>query len=241
MYTVKLIAKIQETPTDWSFRFTKPEGFEYIAGQYAVLRVNLKYLDDRHGARTCSLSSAPEENFLQFTFSMRETGFKKTLMEMNLGDEATVSKARGVLTLAEVQQKHVCMIAGGIGVAPFRGILQSELKGSSKSYYEMLKLIYIDKTEAELAFRREFDDFVIDNPNRFSVCYSLTRAYEDVGWTGNRGRFSEQLLLDVVGCPSVNFAYLICGVPEMVLAAKEILLLNNVKNEDIYCELFTGY
>lgn len=241
MYTVKLIAKIQETPTDWSFRFTKPEGFEYIAGQYAVLRVNLKYLDDRHGARTCSLSSAPEERFLQFTFSMRETGFKKTLMEMSVGEEAIVSKARGVLTLADVQNKNVCMIAGGIGVAPFRGILQSELRGAQQSYYEKLKLIYIDKTEAELAFRREFEEYVAENPDIFSVCYSLTRVDNAHAWTGNRGRFSEQLLLDVVGRTNNDYAYLICGVPEMVLAAKEILLLNEVQNEDIYCELFTGY
>lgn len=233
MFPTKFIEKVQETPTDWSFRFMKPDGYEYKAGQYSVIRMPMLFPDDRHGARTCSFSSSPSEDYLQFTFTMRDTGFKKTIMEMKTGDEATITPARGPLTLDSVHTGHLCMVAGGIGVAPFRSIAKYMLDHSLTT--PKTTLFYSDKDHHEIVFADEWQQF------QQLECYiTLTRIGEEHPWDGLRGRLQWEMF-ESAKAMGEDVTYMLCGSPEMVRDVRVMLEERGVPAERIVLEMFTGY
>jgi len=238
MFKSKLIDKIQETPTDWSFRFSRPRGFEYFAGQYTVIRSSLIYPDVRGNSRTCSLSSSPSEDYLQFTFTMRHTGFKDTLMEMSVGTEVELFPVRGKMILEDVETEHCLMIAGGIGVAPYRGIIK--FVHDNPSLNRKITLLYSDKTIPELCFKKEFDQ-ISEIDSRLKIVYTLTRhdSQEHI-WDGRQGRIDPDFIIANAGIMDLT-RYMVCGPVEMVKDTMAILLANGVEREWIMAELFTGY
>jgi len=238
MFKSKYIGKVQETPTDWSFRFEIPKGFEYRGGQYSVIRIDLAHPDSRSNARTCSTSSSPTEPYLQFTFTIRNTGYKDTLMEMQPGEEVELTPARGKMVLDQSMSEHCVMIAGGIGVTPFRGIIKEayDLRRLDKK----ITLIYSDKTLSELAFFSEFKDIESDYAN-FRAFYTLTRHTFDAGeWAGRMGRINEEFIIESVADLEVC-TFMVCGPVEMCKGAMAQLSSLGVTRERIITEMFTGY
>lgn len=238
MFKTKYIGKIQETPTDWSFRFEIPEGFEYKGGQYSVIRIALAHPDSRSNARTCSTSSSPTEPYLQFTFTIRNTGYKDTLMEMEPGTEVELTPARGKMILDEVKTNHCVMIAGGIGVTPFRGIIKEayDLQRLDKK----ITLIYSDKTLQELAFFPEFKEIESKYKN-FNAFYTLTRHTPDAGeWNGRMGRINEEFIVESIADLEVC-TFMICGPVDMCKSAMSQLAAIGVPRERVITEMFTGY
>lgn len=238
MFKSKFIEKVQLTPTDWSFRFEIPDGYEYKAGQYSVIRVNLAYPDTRSNARTCSFSSSPTEPYLQFSFTIRDTGFKKTLMEMESGTEVELTPARGKMVLEEVHTPHCVMIAGGVGVTPFRGIIKRVY--DEQAWNTKITLLYSDKTLDELEFYSEFQEVETHCP-QFRAIYTLTRHLQEHGdWKGKIGRidtvFIKEYISDLEQC-----TFMVCGPVEMVQGAMVHLAAMNIPRERIISELFTGY
>jgi glycine betaine catabolism B len=238
MFKTKYLGKVQETPTDWSFRFERPEGYEYKAGQYSVIRIELSHPDTRSNARTCSFSSSPTEQYLQFTFTIRDTGFKHTLMEMKEGTIVELTPARGKMIMDSVLTSELIMIAGGVGVTPFRGIIKEAY--DSQLSEKKIVLLYSDKTIEELAFYAEFQKIEMEYAN-LSIIYTLTRHEPHHGeWLQNQGRidslFIERSIENVD-----NSTFMICGPVEMAQNALSHLQNFNIPRERIITELFTGY
>jgi ferredoxin-NADP reductase len=232
------LEKVQETPTDWSFRYSLPEGYTYKAGQYSVIRVPPKRVDYRNNVRTCSTSSSPTEPFIQFTFTIRSTGFKDTLMDMVAGEEVDITPARGKMILDEIYMPRLVMIAGGIGVAPFRGMIKYAYDTSLQDTY--IQLLYSDKTIAEIAYKKEFDQIVQERPN-IDVVYTLTRHEDWHGdWIGKQGRINAEFMLNHVE-DFENTQFMVCGPVDMVRSAMAVLESVHVPRERIIGELFTGY
>lgn len=232
------IEKIQETPTDWSFRFEKPEEFKYKAGQYSVIRVPPVRYDYRNNVRTCSTSSSPTEPYLQFTFTIRSTGFKDTLMEMDKGFEVEIYPAVGKMTLEDVSAENLVMIAGGIGVAPYRGMIKYAY--DTKMTGTNITLLYSDKTMQELAFRKEFDAIAAEF-TAFKSVFTLTRhTPEDGDWNGSKGRIDAEFIRKNVS-DLTRTHFMVCGPELMVRAGLSYLSELGVSKENITSELFTGF
>ncbi|MDQ3098521.1 MAG: FAD-dependent oxidoreductase [bacterium] len=232
------IEKVQVTPTDWSFRFQQPEGFKYKAGQYSVIRVPPMHEDYRNNVRTCSTSSSPTEEYLQFTFTIRNTGFKDTLMHMDRGFEVEIYPAVGKMTLEDLPTEQLVMIAGGIGVAPYRGMIKYAFDTNMTG--TKIKLLYSDKVLNEIAFREEFD-FIAASYSAFEPVYTLTRHDPSDGeWNGETGRIDSAFISRYVE-DIENTKFMVCGPEQMVRSGLLYLGELGVPRERIAAELFTGF
>ena len=114
-YQVKLSGREQVAEGTVAFRFEKPAGFAFRAGQAVVLE-----LADR---RTFSLVSAPFESELVIATRMRDTAFKRALNALPDGASVKLTGPLGQFRLADTARPAV-FIAGGIGITPFMSMLR---------------------------------------------------------------------------------------------------------------------
>ena len=121
MAELQLLAKEirQETPDVKSFIFEKPENFSFVAGQFLTLFLDVE--DPRGNYRQFSIASSPTEDSVMITSTMRGSPFKQKLAEMQ-GQKIRARGPFGRFTLQEAE-RHV-MVAGGIGVTPFRSMIK---------------------------------------------------------------------------------------------------------------------
>src|SRR6266571_3488908 len=78
-YEVKLLGREQVAEGTMSFRFEKPPGFSFKAGQAVALELIDPPAGDGQGRRTFSLVSAPFESTLAVATRMRDSAFKRAL------------------------------------------------------------------------------------------------------------------------------------------------------------------
>jgi ferredoxin-NADP reductase len=74
-----------------ALRFTRAEGFRFLAGQYLdVTVINAAERDAEGPVRSFSIASAPDEPDLQLVMRMRDTAFKRTLAALEPGAEVII-------------------------------------------------------------------------------------------------------------------------------------------------------
>ena len=145
-----------ETPTIVSLRLHRPLGFQYRAGQFALLRLQTPSGPD---LRPLSLVSEPHEGDLRFATRRGPSAFKQALLELRPGDEVKVSRALGSLRLDPT--RPAVFVAGGIGVAP----MLSMASAASLRHGTALRLLFSNRTVEEIAFRAELEHLAGVHPD----------------------------------------------------------------------------
>ena len=124
IYKIKLKSRTEVAAGTMAFRFDKPDGFTYKAGQFAdYTLINPAETDAEGNTRGFSLASAPYEDDLMFATRMRDTAFKRDLKVMALGTELTLDAPYGSLALHNNASIPAVFLTAGIGVTPVRSIL----------------------------------------------------------------------------------------------------------------------
>lgn len=167
-YQVKLVKKeliVDETVAFW---WEKPNGFNYIAGQYCEWSI-------ANESHDFTLASAPREDKLMFATRMRDSSFKNNLKAMEIGDEIQVEGPMGELVL-ENNNEPVVFLAGGIGITPFRSMIVQGLNRETT-------LLYFNKNKNTAAF---LDDLIGDNLKVVPV------------FTETDGHFNDEMLKNYV-------------------------------------------
>lgn len=152
-----------------------PEDFNFVAGQYIWLQIPvLKYPDSKGNTRMFSISSSPNKRGeLNIIFRTSQSGYKKTLVKMILGDEIIFSGPYGQVELPYDASLPIVFIAGGTGVAPFLSMIRfsNEINSGHK-----IRLIYVNKNEQETIYLDELKKKEQINPNfELSCVYGLLR------------------------------------------------------------------
>lgn len=241
-FKIKLADKKNEAKGTKTFIFEKPERFIYKAGQYLYFTLpELNYPDKRGDTRHFTLSSSPTEDFLSITIRMREeSGYKKTLDSIELGVEILARGPEGVFILEdESTQEQQVMLAGGIGITPFRSIAKY---AADKGLSVPIHIVCSNSIPEEIAFRKELDELTAKNPN-LKVTHTITKPEESKEqWTGLTGRVDENLIRKLKLQPEAgNSTLWLCGPPPMVSALEEVLEKLQIPQDRIRVEKFTGY
>ncbi len=242
-FKVRLLGKKQEARGTKTFFFERPKGFSYLAGQYIYITLpKLLYPDERGDTRHFTLSSSPTEDKFAITTRMRETsGFKKTLDEMKTGEELSISGPNGTFVLDREKTKtSQVMIAGGIGVTPYRSIIKYV---ADKKLHVPIHLIYSNSIPEEIAFRDELDKIAVQNPN-IKITYTITKPEgSKAKWTGLTGRIDEAFLRKLItnNQQPITGIFWVCGPPVMASAIESALETLKVPYEHTNSEKFTGY
>jgi glycine betaine catabolism B len=207
-----------------TFRFTRPPGFVFDAGQYFILR-----LDDKL-VKPFSFSSSPTEgDYLEFTTKMSGSDYKRKLESLKPGGKVKMSGPMGKFTYGG--QGKVVFLAGGIGITPFRSM--AKYIADSKIDCDIV-IIWGVNTIEDAIFKDFFDTMTQANP-RLKVVYVPVKP--PGGWTGLTGFICEEHLQKRIPDPA-NRTYFICGPPKMVEAMGLTLKELKVPSDKVVVEKF---
>ena len=101
------------------------EEVEFTPGQYFfVTLLDAPYDDERGVRRHFSVVTSPSERGrLGFCTRLRDSAFKRSLIELPIGAEVEVEQPKGSFLLPEDTNQAYVFLAGGIGITVFRSML----------------------------------------------------------------------------------------------------------------------
>lgn len=155
-YQLKFVGKIQEAVGIFSYAFTMPKGFKFQAGQYMEWTIAHNKTDSRGNRRYLTIASSPTEPGLMFTIKHPNpaSAFKQRLDKLKPGDTILASHLAGSFTLPKDQSKKVALLAGGIGVTPFRSMVKYLIDSGQQ---RDVALVYSANSVNEISYRKLFD------------------------------------------------------------------------------------
>ncbi|OGE44114.1 hypothetical protein A3B45_04155 [Candidatus Daviesbacteria bacterium RIFCSPLOWO2_01_FULL_39_12] len=201
-----------------SFIFEKPAGFSFYPGQY--LDVELPVDDPNGKTRAFTISASPTEDFLMLSTKNGITPFKKHLVALKVGDKIKTSHPAGTFTLDE--KSPAAMIAGGIGITPFRSMIKYAFDQKLKA---SITLIYLN-SDANFPFKKELDSWKQSLPN-------LHIIYHNSSLSGHLTKLPTTIYQLPI--------YYLAGPPKMVDSFERILLGIGVDELNIRYDRFDGY
>ena len=196
-----------DTPDVKTFRVLTPDGkkpFEHMPGQCAMLSI------PGVGEALFSITSSPT-NREYMEFSIKKCGCLTSWIHMlEPGQQITIRGpyGNGFPVETELRGKDLLFIAGGIGLAPLRSVINYCL--DNRENYGKLQIIYGSRSKDDLVDYQEIIDEWMKAEN---VEVNLTIDREQDGWDGHVG-FVPNYVKEL--SPDLGMTVLMCGPPIMI-------------------------
>jgi ferredoxin-NADP reductase len=241
-HVVSLVSRREVAFRTLAFEITRPTGFEFKAGQTADLTwIDPPETDGEGNTRTFSIASAPDDPQLLFATRLRDTAFKRVLERAAPGTALRLEGPFGNLTLHNNASRPAVLIAGGIGITPFRSMAR---RAAHERLPHKILLFYANRTPERAAFLEELADLAKQNPN---FTFIPTVGEPPPSWTGEAGRITAEMLtrhLKNLASPESQVAgsiYYVAGPPDMVAGVRMVLSNAGIDDDDVRSEEFSGY
>lgn len=197
----------QDTPDVKTFRVNAPNGgklFEHKPGQCAMLSI------PGAGEGMFSITSSPTNSeFMEF--SIKKCGCLTTwLHQMDVGQEIAVRGPYGNAFPVDTKfvGKDLLFIAGGIGLAPLRSVINYCRDNREK--YGKIDIVYGSRSMDDLV---DYQEIIDEWCKEDGIDVHLTIDREQEGWDGHVGfvpNYVKELGFDT------NKTAIICGPPIMI-------------------------
>jgi predicted ferric reductase len=207
----------------YTFIFEMGNDLNWKAGQHGVFTINHKKI--KKPTRPFSVASASSEKKVKISMRIGDnpSEFKQAMLDLKQG--MTISMRGPVGPMYIDNQSPALLIAGGIGITPFRAILK-HIQLNRKDFAEQIHLLYIDSQESFL-YKDELDG--ISNDVSIGISYHTSRdaLYREVD------KFISQHNNDGY--------YYVAGAKNMVDSISTYLKSNRILKRQIKKDAFMGY
>ena len=227
--TAHLIDRATVAQGTGAFTFRLDGDLPFTAGQTVDITIpSPLHSDEKGNARTFSITSSPAD-LPSITIATRLTGsaFKRTLLDGPIGMPVEVDGPYGSFTLHNKASRPALLLAGGIGITPFRSIVKD---ATERRLAHRLVLLYSNRSQDATAFLDDLNGWARVNANvRIVPVYTDTSGFVT----------AETIARETPDLPSA-IAYA-AGPDPFVRAMRQALLDAGVDPDDIRTEEFPGY
>ena len=237
-HTTRLKNRTEVAEGTMAFHFEKPMDFQFTPGQFADLTlIDPPETDAEGNSRTFSIASAPHEEGLMFATRMRDTAFKRVLRTLPIEAKLQLEGPFGMMTLDKEESRPAVLLAGGIGITPFRSMI---LEAAQRKWARPLWLFYSNRRPEDAPFLGELAEIQKDNPSYKLIATMTDPDKSRQTWTGETGYINTAMLGKYLG-ELTSAIYYTAGPPAMVDAMLGMLGKGGVQMNQIRSEEFSGY
>lgn len=226
-YVLKLKERIQTARDTFDYVFTSDRTLSFKPGQYMEWTLLHDQIDSRGNRRYFTLASSPTENEVHLGVRQysKSSSFKTSLQEMEMGSKIVASQLAGDFVLPNDPKEKLAFIAGGIGITPFRSMVQHMLDTKEK---RTVTLFYSNRSQQYIAYKDVFD--------KANVEFGMKTIYV---CTDSQGMISAGLIQKEVA-DYIDRTFYISGPNAMVSSFKSILKSLGISSKRIKTDYFPG-
>lgn len=226
--------RIKRTASIESFRFRSEDKIDFLPGQFLQLIFDSENRSNASLNKFLSFSSAPGKEYFEVTKRISKSEFSENLTKLKIGERILVKAPLGNCVFKDEYAK-IGFLVGGIGITPVISILEYII---SKKLDTDVYLLYSNRTEEDIAFKAQIDNWSRQNPNIKAVYAVADCAPKDEKCFF--GTINKQFVIDNI-CDPRQRIYFIFGPPNMVTAMKNICFEIGCASDMVKIENFIGY
>jgi len=238
IYTSRLLRRAPVAHETLECVIERPDGFSFRAGQYIDVTLPDPPYDDLLGpTRSFSIASAPGERDLLLLMRVRDTAFKRAMVDIPLGSALLVDGPVDDLSLTLDDGRPAVFLAGGVGVAPFLGAIRHAAACPSALN---ATLFYSNRRPEDAAYIGEIESLA-QSIVGFRFVPTMTRMeLSGREWSGETARIGVPLLQRHLGTLH-GPRYYLSGSTLFISGVFQELARAGVPGSDIRVEMYTGY
>jgi ferredoxin-NADP reductase/Na+-translocating ferredoxin:NAD+ oxidoreductase RnfD subunit len=229
------LERIEQSAIDsYDFVFRSPRKLVFQAGQYLEWTLGLDHPDNRGNRRYFTVASAPTEETVRLgvKFYPAPSAFKKGLGAMRPGSTIHASQVSGNFTLPANRETKIAFLAGGIGITPFRSMLQYLL---DRKEARPIIVLYGTEGQQDIAYRD-----VLDAAGRELGIRTIHAVARDAVRGQYAGYIDDRLVRAAIPDYLERIFY-ISGPQAMVKALRQKLHAMGVPGSRIKVDYFPGF
>ena len=236
-YRFKLVlTRVEKTAAGcYDYVFHTNRSINHKPGQYLDWTMHVPRGDSRGNRRTFTIASSPAEPELRLgvKFYGQPSAYKSAMLNMRPGDVVYGAQLAGDFTLPKSNDK-LAFIAGGIGVTPFRAMIQHMLDVGDR---RVATLFYGNNRASEIAY--------VDVFNRAENELGLRTVYAvaEVGQAGTNF-YPGFIDADLIKREMPDYAerlYYVSGPRAMVVKFEKVLSELGIAENRIKTDFFPGF
>ena len=228
--------KIQLSQDVVEFVFTSPRRLAFAPGQYMEWTLAHTHPDSRSVRRYFTIASSPTDSDLRLgvKFYAPASTFKEKLFSMQPGEQIVASQLSGDFTLPRDPERKLVFIAGGIGITPFRSMIQYLLDTGGK---RPITILYANKTPADAVYRELLERA------EHELGVKVVHAFNDTNTPLPKGSV-RMITPEVIAREIPDYqdcTFYISGPQGMVTSFKDMLLTMGVGRMSLRTDYFPGF
>ncbi|MDB5167100.1 MAG: hypothetical protein JWN26_245 [Candidatus Saccharibacteria bacterium] len=232
---LEFVSSTQITPSVYSIVFKPVNPIRFKAGQYIELTLPHEHPDDRGIRRTFSIASRPGDQYIKLGLvtAIPSSTFKTALLALSPGTIVRATEVGGSFVLPDNIDEPIVMIAGGIGITPFRSMIDDLIAKQEK---RPVVLFYAARQENLLVY----GGLLNEARKQLGIMIVPIVAQPSSTWAGEKGYLDMQTIERYVGNVYEHTFY-ISGPNAMALSFREQLRAAGITPSRIKTDYFSGY